>query len=265
MKHITSRQNAIVTRYRDIARGIKDGDQRLLLDGPRLVDQALAAGLTVRHALVSTDALERLDVAAIVRRLETIGVELASATSAVMDAASPVQSPSELVAITDRPPDSEGRLYASSRPLTIIACDIQNPGNLGAIIRVAEAAGATGVVAAGACANPFGWKALRGSMGSALRLPIAAASSVDQAVSDARRHGCRIAAAIPRDGHLMFRAHLTTPLAMLIGGEGSGLPQSLLDSVDEQITIPMEPPVESLNVAIAAALLVYEARRQRGH
>lgn len=265
MKHITSRQNAIVTRYRDIARGVKDGDRRLLLlDGPRLLDEALAAGLTVRHALVAMDALERPDIAAIVRHLEAIGVELASASSTVMDAASPVQSPSDVVAITDRPPDSEGRLYAASRPLTIVACDIQNPGNLGAIVRVAEAAGATGVVAAGTCADPFGWKALRGSMGSGLRLPIAVEPSVDQAVDEARRHRCRIVAAVPRDGRAMFRADLTMPLAILIGGEGSGLPQSLLDSVDELITIPMEPPVESLNAAIAAALLVYESRRQRG-
>jgi TrmH family RNA methyltransferase len=265
MKHITSRQNAVVTRYRDVARGAKDGDRRLLLlDGPRLVDEALAAGLTVRHALVSTNAMERPDIASIIRRLEAIGVELASASSAVMDAASPLQSPSDIVGITDRPPDSEGRLYASSRPLTIVACDIQNPGNLGAIVRVAEAAGATGVVAAGTCADPFGWKALRGSMGSALRLPIALASSVDQAAGDARRHRCRIVAAVPRDGRAMFHADLTTPLAILIGGEGSGLPQSLIDSVDDRITIPMEPPVESLNAAIAAALLLYEARRQRG-
>ena len=79
-------------------------------------------------------------------------------------------------------------------PLVIIANDVQDPGNVGAIVRVAEAGGATGVVAAGACADPFGWKALRGSMGSALRLPVAIRDHADQAVAQARRHGCRIVA-----------------------------------------------------------------------
>src|SRR5262249_58801755 len=92
------------------------------------------------------------------------------------------------------------------------------------IVRVAEAAGATGVVAAGASANPFGWKALRGSMGSALRLPTFAGTDAASAVADARRRGCRIVAAAPRGGTSVFAADLRGPTAVLIGGEGPGLP-----------------------------------------
>ena len=92
-----------------------------------------------------------------------------------MDALSPVRSSSAIVALAERPRDRSTRVYAGAGPLVVIAVDVQDPGNLGAIVRVAEAAGATGVVAAGASADPFGWKALRGSMGSALRLPIVAA------------------------------------------------------------------------------------------
>ena len=148
--------------------------------------------------------------------------------------------------------------------LVVAAVDVQDPGNLGAIVRVAEAAGATGVVAAGGSANPFGWKALRGSMGSALRLPIAGEADAPTRRSPTRggtaaasSRPCRAAAA---------RCSTSTsrgPIAVLIGGEGQGLAPALADAADERVTIPMQAPVESLNAAVTAALIVYEARRQR--
>ncbi len=140
---------------------------------------------------------------------------------------------------------------------------MQDPGNVGAIVRVAEAGGASGVVCAGACADPFGWKALRGSMGSALRLPILVHRDTREAIDEARRHGCRIVATVPRGGRPLFDADLRGPIAVLIGGEGPGLAASQLEDADERMTIPMQPPVESLNAAVTAALIVYEARRQR--
>ena len=83
------------------------------------------------------------------------------------------------------------------------------------------------------------------------------------AVADARRHGCRIVATVPRGGRSLFDVDLTGPVAVLIGGEGAGLPPALVDAADERVTIPMQAPVESLNAAVTAALIVYEARRQR--
>ncbi len=142
---------------------------------------------------------------------------------------------------------------------------MQDPGNLGAIVRVAEAAGATGFVAAGGSANPFGWKALRGSMGSALRLPIVSErraptkrSPTPGATAAASSRRCRATDA--RCSTSISRRRST----LLIGGEGQGLPAALIDAADERVTIPMQAPVESLNAAVTAALIVYEARRQRG-
>ena len=101
-------------------------------------------------------------------------------------------------------------------------------------------------------------------MGSALRLPIVTGVTADEALDAARRHGCRIVAAVPRDGRPIFEADLSGPIAILIGGEGQGLAAPLVEAADERVTIPMQPPVESLNAAVTAALLLYEARRQRG-
>src|SRR6185503_15344643 len=143
-------------------------------------------------------------------------------SASVMDALSPVRSSSTIVALADRPLPLEPALYIVDRdaaPLVIIAVDIQDPGNVWAIARVAEAGGASGMVAAGACASPFGWKALRGSMGSALRLPILVQPAPERAVEDARRRGCRVVATVPRDGRPLFEISYSGPIAILIGGE----------------------------------------------
>ena len=251
----------MVARFRDAARG--DADGIMLLDGAHLVGDAVDAGVALLVAAVTPAALEDNELPALISALGAHGVEVTLVSAAVMAAISPVRSPSAIVALAQRPPAPGGAFYAGALPLLVVAVDVQDPGNVGAIVRVAEAAGSSGVAAAGASANPFGWKALRGSMGSALRLPIVTGVTADGAVAGARRHGCRIVATVPRGGRPMFEADLGGPLAVLVGGEGRGLPGALVEAADERVTIPMAPPVESLNAAVTAALLLYESRRQR--
>jgi TrmH family RNA methyltransferase len=267
MRRITSRQNPLVARYRAAARG--DADALLLLDGPHLVAEALDAGIRVREAAVgdaaddASHAPRRADLRALIARLTEAGIDVIAASAAVMNVISPVRSASAIVALADRPSLNGAGMYAGGTPLVVVTVDVQDPGNLGAIVRVAEAGGATGVVAAGHSADPFGWKALRGSMGSALRVPVAVREDAVQALADARRYGCRVVATVPRGGRPLFEIDLTMPAAVLVGGEGPGLSAAIVDAADDCVTIPMQPPVESLNAAIAAALIVYEARRQR--
>jgi len=258
---ITSRQNPLVARFRDAARG--DAGEMILLDGAHLVGEAIDAGISVQIAAVTPAASEKDDIRPLLAALARAGADIASVAAPVMDAISPVRSSSGIVALAERPPAADDRVYGAQPPLVVVAVDVQDPGNVGAIIRVAEAAGATGVVAAGASANPFGWKALRGSMGSGLRLPLASGPSPAAAVADAKRRGCRVIATAPREGTSLFDIDLSGPIAVLIGGEGPGLGSPLLDAADQRVTIPMQPPVESLNAAVTAALILYEARRQR--
>jgi TrmH family RNA methyltransferase len=261
VQRITSRQNAVVTEFRDAAHS---GGDTLLLDGAHLVNEAIAAGLHLRRVIVAADALDIPEIARLIDRLDPRSVDLFAGNASVLDAVSPVRSSSRIVALAARPTRS-GTLFDGRSSVVVVACDIQDPGNLGAIVRVAEGAGASGIVAAGPGADPFGWKALRGSMGSALRLPIVTASDVDDAIDEARRHRARVVATVPRDGVPLFDAQLIGRLALLIGGEGAGLPPQAVAAADLRVTIPMEPPVESLNAAVAAAVLLYEARRQRTH
>jgi TrmH family RNA methyltransferase len=261
MKRIVSRRNPLVARYRAVERG--EHPELILLDGPHLIRDAVDAGLHIRHALVAASALDRREVQLIITRLEDNTVDLATASAPVMAAASPVRSSSAIVAIADRPASAGDRVFAGSAPLVVAACDVQDPGNLGAIARAAEAGGASGMVVAGQSADPFGWKALRGSMGSALRLPLAVYPSPDQVLDEVRRHGCRVLAAVPRNSRSIFDLDLKGPLAIFVGSEGSGLPQALIDAADERVSVPMQAPVESLNTAVSAAVMIYEAYRQR--
>jgi len=257
MERISSRQNPLVRQFRDVAQG--DVDDALLLDGDHLIHEAIASGITIDAAAFA----ERLATGPLAARLQNAGTRVVLVSDAVLDAMSPVQSPSGVAAIARRPACSLDRALGQAPQLVLMLHDVQDPGNVGAVVRAAEGCGATGIVCSERTADPFGWKALRGAMGSTFRLPLAARQSLATAVATARSRGLRIFAATARDGSPLPECDLRGPAAILLGGEGAGLPADLIEAADTRLTIPMQPPVESLNVAIAAALVVYEAARQR--
>ena len=262
MKRISSRHHPLVAACRAIGRG-RSADGDILLDGLHLLADAWGAGLSLRAVAFAPRALASREGGLLAARLEADGVEVIEATDAVLEAMSPASTPSGVVAIAARPPGSLEAVLATAPQLLVVAADIQDPGNVGAILRAAEAGGATGVAFCGASADPFGWKALRGSMGSAFRLPLAHGFTLEDVLSGARRAGVRLAATVPRGGRPPTAVDLRQPVALLLGGEGPGLPPHVVEHAEERVSIPRRPPVESLNVAVAAALLVYEAARQR--
>lgn len=230
----------------------------MLLDGEHLLEEALASGLQIEVAAFT----DKLFNASVVDRLPA-ATKIVLVSEAVLKAISPVRSPSGAVAIAARPDNDLDRVFVRKPQLILLLHDVQDPGNVGAIARAAEGCGASGIVCNRRTADPFGWKALRGSMGSSFRLPLASHQSLSDAIRLARDRGLRIFATTARGGTPLTDCNLRMPAAILIGGEGGGLPGSLIDAADENVTIPMQPPVESLNVSIAAALVIYEAARQR--
>lgn len=258
METISSRQNPVVRRFRAVADG---AGESVLLDGAHLIEEALAASLQIE--LVAINESTKADVAALAHRAETAGARVIRVPSKVLAAMSPVRQPSGIVAIAHRRETSLAEALARAPQMVLMLDQVQDPGNVGAIVRAAEACGATGVIAGHGTADPMGWKALRGSMGSIFRLPVALRHSLAEAVSAARAMGIAIVAAVPREGVLLPHCDLRRPVAVLLGGEGGGLPGSLVALATTRLTIPMRPPVESLNVATSAALIAYEAQRQR--
>ena len=255
---VSSRQHAIVKRFKTAARG---ADRCALIDGWHLLGEAHAAGLAIDLVALTSDAAASPDA----RVLDSLAAAttIVTVTTSVMAALSPVRTPTGVVALVDRQEASLGSALRPAPALAVVAIDLQDPGNTGALVRASEAGGATGVVLAGASADPWGWKALRASMGSTFRLP--AIRTRDDARLMAALVDSRVipVAAIPKGGVAMDAVDFTQPTALLIGGEGGGLPAPWLDRAVVRVSIPMAPSVESLNVAIAAAVLVFEARRQR--
>jgi TrmH family RNA methyltransferase len=260
---ITSRRHALVSRCRDAADGRAD---EVLLDGPHLVADALNAGLSLSVVLVAEGADDRSEIADLMRRAEADRRPVQRVTPAVLDAASPTRTPVGILALAPLALHDVERLLEPAPALVTVAVGVQDPGNLGTLVRSSEAAGATGLIAAGGSAHPFGWKALRGSMGSALRLPLARVVDTEAALDILRARGVTLVA-LSADADLTPDAvDLTAAIGLLAGAEGPGLPASIQDRADLRIRIPMHAPVESLNVGVATSLVLFEAMRQRsGH
>jgi RNA methyltransferase, TrmH family len=265
---MTGAPHSSVKRYRELARHPpKNGVEReLLLDGPHLLFEAQKSGLSIESAAFEQDAFNDPAVKKLAEDLVADGADVFIVSRKTLESMSPVRSPAGVVAIARRELPTLIDALTAPNPLIVVAHDVQDPGNVGGIMRTAEAAGATALVTTASTADPLGWKALRGSMGSALRLPIAR-GEVDDVLRALKSAGIQTSALVPRSGRPLFETDFRRPSALLLGAEGAGLPDDLLRQVDQRITIPMQKPVESLNVGVAAALVLYEAFRQRraGH
>ena len=251
---ISSRHHAVVQRCRRLARRAEPGV--VLLDGSHVIEDALHAGVPI-ECLITDDRDPAIAAAA-----GRAGVPVLVATTAVMDAISPVRTPSGVVAIARWQPVPLASAFERGPALVLGLRGVQDPGNLGSAIRAADALGATAVLALEDSADPGGWKALRGAMGSTFHLPVATADTADT-LAFCRAHGVQVAATVAASGRAADAVDLRAATLVLLGSEGRGLPDDLVAQADVRVTIPMSPRVNSLNVAVTAALILYEARRQR--
>lgn len=257
MTAITSRHHPIVKEFRDAARG----GNVMLLDGWHLLTEAVNAGIPIETVAICGPLTA--DEQMVIDRARRGNAQVVEVSGAVLNAVSPVNSPTGVVATARKPLTDPAAMLTPAPPLVLAGIGIQDPGNAGAVIRSAAAAGATGVIVDEATADPWGWKALRASMGGVFRLPVTRSLNAMATLAAWQAAGVTVAAGVPRDGVSMYDFDMTRPLVVLMGGEGPGLPDEVVASADARICIPMSGAVESLNVAVAAALILYEAKRQR--
>ena len=237
-------------------------DGRILIDGAHLLDEAIAASVPVRAILVSAEMLSRGPERALVARAARGGATVHEASAAALDAASPVRTASGLVAIGEWRPAGVNAVFDRRPGPAVGLVNVQDPGNVGAVIRSVDALGGSGTVTIGETAHPGGWRALRGAMGSTFRTPVARAT-LEESVEAARRQRVRIVATATGAATPIDAVDWRTSTLVLMGNEGAGLPAHVIDHADEIASIPMHTGVESMNVAVTAALILYEARRQR--
>ena len=258
---IRSRTNPLVKRLRALKERASGGDLALL-EGFTLVDDALACGLEIVEAALTTRAAGTIAGREVTARLASRSVSVRVVEDAILASLSETETSQGLLALARRPRFDEDALY-SGRPLVVVAAGLQNPGNVGALLRAAEAAGATGAYLASGTADPLSWKGLRGAMGSAFRLPHVRGLPIADAIARLRGRGVTVLAAMAEAGERYDAVDLTGPVAFVLGQEAGGLTADAAARADRRITIPMGGRAESLNVAVAAGVLLFEAARQR--
>jgi RNA methyltransferase, TrmH family len=256
---VKSRANPLVKRLRALR---ERRGSLMLLEGVKLVEEALAAGIAVREVAASPRAERHQRGRTLLRSLEARSVPVRWLDEPILASLSEVEASQGIVALAERPRFDEASVFRNPA-LVVVAIGVQNPGNLGALLRTAEAAGASGALLTTGCADACSWKALRGSMGSAFRLPQSAGLEPYAALAALRREGVAAVAA-SLDGNMTYAEwDWRRPSAVLLGGEGAGLPSEIEAAADARVSIPLAAPVESLNVTAAAAVVLFEAARQR--
>ena len=232
---------------------------RAALEGPHLLGEALRGGLRMPYVFVAQGAeglLEGLHLPP--------GTEVLILPEKLLAAALTTETPQPVAALVE-PPDwtwADILQEQVGTPLLIVLAGLQDPGNLGTIVRSAEAFGASGIVALPGTVSAWNPKSVRASAGSIFRVPLIAAGEQD-CLDRLREARVNIYAATARHGQPAGGIDLAGPAALLIGNEGKGVPDALAAKADGAVTIPCPGPVESLNAAVAASVLLYEAARQR--
>ena len=279
---ITSRENKWLKIFRAALRGTGPSEgEPIGVEGPKLVEDALRSGLQAEALLVSEAGeteLERILRAASESEAGIPRSRVMRTTDKLFASVAGTETPQGVAALFRQPlwqfddvvrgaAAADGALRGDAALVVVLAA-VQDPGNIGTIVRSAEAFGATGVVTTRGSADPWSPKALRASAGSGLRIPVLRGMAIPVLLAQLRVAGVKIVAASSHSGAVTgagedAAADLREAVAIFIGNEGAGLPHEIEHVADARISIPMSVAVESLNAGVAASVVLYEAARQR--
>lgn len=265
LRKIEGRHNSLVKEVRHAftkAELTQSGD--CAIEGARIVEEAIRSGLRFKAVLFKQSAQNLAE-----RLLPQIGshVETLLLPDKIFDSTVPSETPQGVAALVrlreSKLDDLVERIHVG--PIMIVV-GLQDPGNLGTLLRSAEAFGSAGVVLGEGSVSPFNSKVIRASAGSIFRLPLVlakASGGTEDVLGKLRNQSIRLVATSSHKGTAIHEAQLSGSLAVFIGNEGAGLPRNLMAQVDELVAIPHSQHVESLNAGVAASILLYEAARQR--
>jgi RNA methyltransferase, TrmH family len=262
IRQVVSPSNPVLKVFR---RALLDGTTRqgwLGMEGPLLLEEALNARETaaVQCVLVSQGATTKFQ--ALLARLPS-ETELVGVSDSMFEHIAATQTPQGVAALVEiRPPDFDA-ILSRRGVILLIACGVQDPGNMGTITRSGQALGASALITLRETVSPFNPKAVRASAGAVLRLPILRNQEASQLFARLRRAHVRVVAADRHSRSRLAEADLKGSVAFLIGREASGLPPEVARAADIVLSIPIRPETDSVNAATAAGILLYEAARQR--
>jgi len=262
---ITSRHNPLAQR----ARVVRDGHDagKVFVEGLRLCEEAARSGVAVEEVLFTEKFALGERGARLLADLRAPGrVNVAEVSESVFASVSDTKTPQGVALIARRPATDRESFERSlpAEPLVVVLHGVGNPANAGAALRVAEAAGAAGVVSTAGSTDLLSPKSLRGSMGSAFRLPLWTGAGFGEVLAWCKGRGVLTVSTDLAAERAHTEIVWTGARAVVCGAEAGGLADEETASTDLRVRIPMRPPVESLNVAVALAVVLYEAARQRG-
>lgn len=260
---ITSRDNALVK----LARAVRDGRnlELIFIEGLRLCEEAAMAALNVQDVICTEKMASDERGAQVLDALKSKAKAVAIVSESVFSSISDTRTPQGILTLASRPETNKIELLerGGSVPLIVVMHRVNNPSNAGAILRTAEAAGASAAILTEGTTDIFSPKALRGAMGSSFRLPLWTGVSLQEALRWCNQQGINTICASARASTTYTEIDWIQASALIVGAEASGLTAEEMSQTLEAIRIPMRSPVESLNVAVAASIVLYEAARQR--
>jgi len=264
---VQSKQNARLKELRRALRSPERGSGVIAIEGPNLVEEALRAGLRFR-AVFFPENTGFFDSPSRSAQLENC--EMLMVPGEILSSVLETETPQPAAALVEAPDWNWEHLFPQPNlfpapgtpPLVLVLAGLQDPGNLGTILRSAEAFGANGIVALPGTVSPWNQKAMRASAGSVFRLPVIQAGT-EECFARLHAAGIRTLTTAVKDATAADTVDFSQPTALLIGNEGNGVPDEIAALADAAITIPCPGPVESLNASVSAGILLYEAARQR--
>jgi RNA methyltransferase, TrmH family len=259
---ISSAANPLIRRVRRLGdRRHRRREGAFVVRGVQPVWQAVEAGADIEVLIVAPELL-REPAAGMVAEQEARGVSVAKLTGELFERIGDRDGPAGLAAIVRKRTGGLADLAVRQDSVFVALHEVANPGNLGTIIRTADAAGAAGVILVGPSTDPFDPVAVKASMGAVFSVPVAAEPAPGAFLRWCGDRGVAVAVTSGSGSGSLWDVVLPRPLAILLGSEGAGLPDELLAAGDLRLRIPMTGTAESLNLAVAAGILLYEAHRQ---
>jgi RNA methyltransferase, TrmH family len=262
-KPITSKDNGAIKHLRSLSDPKnRKKEQVYLIEGVKMVEEALRDGVGIKM-IVASPALLRHHGKSVLRIADTGSIDILWISEKLMDSVSESKTPQPILAVVRLKEYTDSDLFAHRSKLIVIAHRLQDPGNLGTIIRTAEAVSAAGIAITPNTVDPYGAKAVRATMGSIFRTPIVRIGAIGEFVKKCKEKGFQAVATMVTGEMTPFDIDLTKPTVVILGQEGVGLPLHSLADVDLRVRIPMAGTIDSLNVATSCAVVLYEALRQR--
>lgn len=260
-----SRYNPRIKYVRRLGiRRFRDREKRFVAEGIRFVEEALDSAWPVEVLVYCSKVLENQRGKDLLKKAASRNIGLIEIEEALFNELAGTDTPQGILAVVNQRRVSLEDLQITDRPALLVMVDgVQDPGNLGTIVRSADAAGAGGVILLKGTADIYNPKACRATMGSIFHIPVLQGLSADEALHYLTRCGIKTVAGDPRGEKILYEIDLTVPCALVVGNEGEGVGAGLLERVDERVRIPMPGRAESLNAAVSSAILLYEALRQR--